>query len=282
MRRSFRDQGIGASSRLVVSSHVVLRRLRWWAALFFAYQAALTRHASQWPAAVARDVEPLRSALWSTTDLSRAFRAEHAPRLGGSPELERAVRGVPICIVWKQVWAGELGASILYRIKSHRPDQVDVGYFVFWSSERPWGDNEQTRWVLPALLIDAFYTRTLFLLPGLQQAMYGAGDIEGARVTYRIAEDRLTPTSIIVDDTSHRETSMDVHRAVDANGRVMLFSDAWSHQLAGRDAVGAVQSGAWLRCYLGAALRPLTREVASNFRLGSPEHPRRAKPAWRF
>lgn len=215
-------------------------------------------------------------------DSAGALRPNPDLHLDSHPELETAVRSVPICIVWKQLWAGELGSSILYRIKRRHPHQVEIGYFVYWSSERPWGDNEQTRLVLPALFIDAFYTRTLFLLPGMQQALYGAGDIEGARVTYRLEDDRLTPLSIVVDDTSHRETSLDVKRAVDANGRVMLLTAAWSHQLAGEDAVGAVESGARSRCYLGTALRPLTREIASSFRLGSPEHPRRAKPAWRF
>lgn len=258
----------------------MLRSHGHWAALFLAYRLALVADEPDWPGSSER------SSFFRSGALARAVAiasASPGSRFEISDErLDSALRKVPICVVWNKLWAGELGASILYRFKQHDPEQVEVGYFVFWSTERPWGENEQTRWVVPALLIDAFYTRTLFVLPGIQQAMYGWGDIEGARVRYRLDGNHLEPVSIVVDDTSHRETSIDVQEAVDAEGRVMLFSDVWSHQLAGRHALAAIQAGARLRCYERGTLHPLTREVASNFRLGTPNDPRRAKPAWRL
>jgi hypothetical protein len=69
---------------------------------------------------------------------------------------------------------------------------------------------------------------------------------------------------------------------VDAQGRIVLLTDVWSHQFGAHGgAAFAAHPSASLRCYEGAALRPMTREIAQAFRLGSESAPRRAKPAWR-
>jgi hypothetical protein len=59
------------------------------------------------------------------------------------------------------------------------------------------------------------------------------------------------------------------------------MTDVWSHQLGFRGAASYARTpAAKLRCFSGASLVPLTAEVRRAFRLGSPEHPRRARPAF--
>jgi len=221
---------------------------------------------------------PLKADLLTyTTDVSR-----NAPEKATLRELlNELVRRVPICIVSTQPWAGDLGSSMLYRVSSDKSKNVHVGYFAYWTTERPWGDNTLTRWLLPALAIDAFYSHLLFLFPGIQRVMYGAGDVEGVRITYKLGgPDRLIPVAITADDDTHREVAVNVNDAVDDQGRVMLFNDVWSHQLGGRNARALASTGAQRRCFNGESLRPLTDGVVSAFRLGSPANPRRAGPAW--
>ncbi len=196
--------------------------------------------------------------------------------------MESLVRQVPICILWSKNWSGQLGDTILYRIQPLDEHTVQVGYFVYWSTERPWGDNRLTRWLVPALAIDAVYSHLLFVLPGVQRLLYGPGDIEGARVTYRLeGSERLTATSITADEESHGEVMLDLADAVDESGAILLLNDVWSHQLGGRRALAHARAGAQRRCYHLETLRPLTHEVTASFRLGGPKHPLRARPAWR-
>jgi hypothetical protein len=221
---------------------------------------------------------PLKADLLAkTTDVPTI-----APENGTLRELlNELVRRVPICIVSTQPWAGDLGSSILYRVSPDKSKNVRVGYFAYWTTERPWGDNSLTRWLLPALAIDAFYSHLLFLFPGIQRVMYGAGDVEGVRITYRLGgPDRLIPVAITADDATHHEVSIDATDAVDDQGRIMLLNDVWSHQLGGRNALALARTGANRRCFNGESLRPLTDHVVSAFRLGSPTNPRRAGPAW--
>lgn len=195
--------------------------------------------------------------------------------------IDDLIRRVPICIVSTQSWAGELGASILFRVQATGKDTVRIGYFAYWSTERPWGNNTLTRWFIPALAIDAFYSHLLFVLPGVQRLMYGAGDVEGVRIAYRIVRDsRLVPTSIIADGELHREVALDLTEAVDEEGKILLLNDIWSHQLGGRQALFRARTGAHQRCYQRESIRPLTDEVVADFRLGSSNDPRRAGPAW--
>ena len=195
--------------------------------------------------------------------------------------LEGLIQHRPICIAWTQSWAGDLGKSLLYQVSRSGPERIVVGYFAYWTTERPWGDNSLTRWILPAVAIDGFYSHLLFVLPGIQRLLYGPGDVEGVRVTYRLeAHDHLVPVSVVADDDRHQEVTLDVSESVDDKGRVVVLNDVWSHQLGGRRAASAARAGASQRCFDENSLRAITREVVASFRLGSSKDPRRAGPAW--
>lgn len=201
----------------------------------------------------------------------------------GVEALDTEIRDTPVCIVWTRQWAGALGSTLLYRVRRLTPERIAVGYFAYWTSERPFGDNDLTRWILPAIAIDAVYSHLLFIMPGLQRVMYGPGDIEGVRVIYREERTgRLLPTAVIAEDDRHRERSIHLEDAVDEEGRIVLRTDVWSHQLGGEKAVATAHTNAWRRCFVGKALRPLTQETIQAFRLGTAVQPRRAKPAWRL
>ena len=195
-----------------------------------------------------------------------------------------AIRSLPsVCIGATRGSAGQRGASVLYRVRREGADALTVGYFVYWSTERPWGANWLTYTVLPALLVDAIYTHFLFVLPGLQRAIYGPGDVEGVRVEYRRprADGAWTPIAATADDASHHEVGLSPDDFVADDGRLVFLGDGWSHQLAapgGRRFARA--AAAELTCYAGAALRPLDDETTRLFHLGSPSNPRRAPPAW--
>ena len=73
---------------------------------------------------------------------------------------------------------------MLYRVR-RSGRKIEIGYFVYWSTERPWGNNALSYAVLPALLTDAFYSHFLYVFPGVKDYLYGAGDIEGARVEFQ-------------------------------------------------------------------------------------------------
>lgn len=148
----------------------------------------------------------------------------------------------------------------------------------------PLGDNALTYTLLPALLTDALYSHFLFVLPGLQRALYGAGDVEGVRVAYQEGLDGTwTPISATADDGCHHEVVLAPRDFVDDRGRLVFMTRVWSHQLGGPDAVAAVREGrARLACFDREAMRPLAPQAAEDFRLGSSDDPRRAGPAWGF
>lgn len=198
-------------------------------------------------------------------------------------ELAESIRQVPVCIVWTKPWAGTLGSTMLFHARRLKPDLVTAGYFAYWTTERPFGDNELTRWVLPALAVDAVYSHLLFVLPGLQQVMYGPGDVEGLRVTYRqMSSGKLVPVAVFADDDRHREVSLDLAEAVDDRGRILVHDEVWSHQLGGHHAVTVARHGARHQCFVDGAIRAMSGDVAKAFALGSIDQPRRAKPAWRL
>jgi hypothetical protein len=210
-----------------------------------------------------------------------------APR-GAAPAASSAsaddpIAAHPLCIAHLGWSAGELGRTVLYRSR-RRGSRVDVGYFVYWSSERPWGDNALTYALLPALITDTLYSHFLFVLPGLQRALYGAGDVEGVRVAYEENGDGTwTPISAAADDGCHHEVQLAPCDFVDERGRLVFMTRVWSHQLGGEGAVAAVREGrARLACYERQAMRPLAVDAAHDFRLGSADDPRRAGPAWGF
>ena len=193
------------------------------------------------------------------------------------------IRSLPVCVASQSWSAGELGPSILYHYK-REGRTMSVGYFVYWTTERPWGKNALSYAVLPALFIDAFYSHFFFLFPGAQRLLHGPGDVEGARVVYEQQDDgRWTPVSAVASDGFHHEVPLAVDDFVDRDGRVVLMTDVWSHQLGAKGgrsfADGRSQD---LKCFGGDTMSPLTEEIARLFRLGSPSDPRRARPAWRL
>jgi hypothetical protein len=195
---------------------------------------------------------------------------------------DAVVRSVSVCIAAPRWSAGELGRTILYRVRRD-DDRMQVGYFVYWSTERPWGRNRSSFALVPALLTDAVYSHFLFVLPGLQRLLYGPGDVEGVRVTFARTSTGWVPISAIADDDYHREVELQPDEFVDAEGRIVLMTDVWSHQLGAHHAVRSVAlGGSAMTCFAGDTMRPLTEETACAFRLGSPAAPLRAPPAWRL
>jgi hypothetical protein len=217
--------------------------------------------------------------LWPTPAPPRSFVLASA----NGAEDDEIVRGLPVCVAARSWSAGELGRSVLYHYR-REGRTLRVGYFVYWTTERPWGDNALSYTVVPALLIDAFYSHFFFLFPGAQRIIHGPGDIEGARVVYEQGDDgRWTPVSAVADDGLHHEVPLAPEDFVDAEGRVVLMTDVWSHQLGARGARASVERHKGkVVCFGGDSLEPMTAEVAQNFRLGSPSDPRRAPPAWKL
>ena len=141
------------------------------------------------------------------------------------------VKRLPVCIASSTWSAGELGRTLLYRAQ-REGRRLMVGYFAYWSTERPWGNNALSYAVLPALVVDAFYSHLLFMFPGAQYYIHGPGDIEGARVTYEQRDDgEWVPVSAVADDGTHHEVELSPDDFVDSQGRVVLMTGVWSHQL---------------------------------------------------
>jgi hypothetical protein len=239
-------------------------------------------------------------------DWCAAVQSTLRPEMSEQEAADRAaIEQRPVC-VGSRVWsAGTMADTVFYEYRRHG-DHLTVGYFVHWTTERPWGSNGLTYGFLPALLVDAFYSHTFFLLPGARDLLYGPGDIEGASVTYRQEPDgELVPVGGVADDDWHNSVTLSA-ADLDAGGRTALVTEVWSHQLGGKGGArllgeldaqaraggaeraqppiaGQERSGEGaVRCFSGASLRPLPETVAQKFRLGSSEAPRRAKPAWRL
>jgi hypothetical protein len=192
-----------------------------------------------------------------------------------------AIRAQPVCIASKEWSFGTLGETVLF-VHQRRGDELRVGYFVHFDVERPWGHNLLTYTVLPATMIDATYSHFAFFLPGIQRALYGPGDVEGASVLYRVGDGgQLTAQSAVADDATHQRVTLTRDDIACPAGRVILMTNVWSHQLGAPGAASYANTpAANLRCFVGPRLQPLTREIASAFRLGSFEHPLRARPAF--
>ena len=193
--------------------------------------------------------------------------------------LDRAILQQRFCVAAQDWSAGTLGSVVLYRTE-RVGKRVRVGYFVYWSTERPWGNNELTQFVLPALAIDAFYSHFMFVFPGVQRGLYGPGDIEGALVEYEEGAAGLVAVRAFADDATHQPVSLTRDEIAGDDGEVVLLTEAWSHQLGARDAVRRARHGHSLQCFQGNALAPMSEEVANAFRLGNIGKPRRARPAW--
>ncbi|HEX7671896.1 MAG TPA: hypothetical protein VF395_20015 [Polyangiaceae bacterium] len=186
-----------------------------------------------------------------------------------------------VCVGSRSWSAGQLGDTLLYRSRRNG-NTLEVGYFVYWSTERPWGANVGSFTLLPALATDAFYSHFLYVFPGVKDALYGPADIEGVSVDY---EERVDGSLSVIggraDDGNHRPVLLSRDDLLDSRGRVVLLTEVWSHQLGahggGRFADAADNE---VTCYGEGTVRPMTVEIARAYRLGSEQEPRRAKAAW--
>jgi hypothetical protein len=207
-----------------------------------------------------------------------AIAARPASTAVGPPTTDQAlVLRQRVCVLNTLRSAGDLSAQIVFRSR-REGDRLTVSYFVHWSTERPWGDKS----LLASLAIDSVYSHFFFVLPGLRYLLHGPGDVEGATVVYRVAGSSLEIVEGFADTESHDPVQLTAADLTDSDGSTLLMTNVWSHQLG---AHGAAQAGTTpqlsRRCYEGRELRPLTSDVATRFWLGSAEHPRRARPAWR-
>ncbi|HVY44238.1 MAG TPA: hypothetical protein VHB21_00100 [Minicystis sp.] len=187
---------------------------------------------------------------------------------------ERAIEAREICVGSTVASAGELGPVLYYRHARDAEGALEVGYYAFYSEERPWGNNWLTWAVLPALGMDLVYTRGALVLPGYQRVAYGKGDVEGFRVTYdEAAGGALRARAAVADGGHHEEVELGARDlyAIDA-ARPTVYSSWWSHQLGGTGARAADLVS--LRCYRGGAIQPLPDSIAREYNL---DH--RAQPA---
>jgi hypothetical protein len=194
---------------------------------------------------------------------------------GARTQLQAAIEAQPVCVGSTKRSAGALGDTLYYRAARLDGGRVAVGYYAFFSEERPWGNNWLTWTFFPALAVDLVYSRALLVAPGLQRALYGAGDVEGVAVIYDIRPNgRLRVDYALAEDEEERTIllSRDQTLAIDPK-RPTFYSDVWSHQLGGRSA-SSRDALAYERCYDADAIRPLPEEVARDFRLEG-----RARPA---
>jgi hypothetical protein len=197
-----------------------------------------------------------------------------------SPD-ERSIQHQPVCIASRGAWLENLGSTLLY-VHRRVGDELRVGYFAYWADERPWGENLETYTLLPALALDATYTHTLFVLPGLQRVLYGAGDIEGVTVVYRVSPGGTQSAQrAVAENRLHGKVVLRADELVMRDGRVVAMTESWSHQLGARDAARHAELPATsLTCFDAQGLRPLSPDTARAFRLGTAAAPRRARAAW--
>jgi hypothetical protein len=191
---------------------------------------------------------------------------------------ELLVRAQRVCVLEAGGSAGEIGKSLVTRHR-REGEYLLVSYFVYWSSERPWGHKT----LFESLAIDAFYSHFMFVLPGIRHAMYGPGDVEGVTVVYRDVGGRLEVVEGIGDDEWHNPVRLDREDLTGHGNDTVLLTTAWSHQLGARGAARirrAPEGGVSESCFEGDELVPLTPDIAERFWLGSADSPRRARFAW--
>jgi len=230
------------------------------------------------PSLVARCIILLTLAGCSVTPREAAW-PKPAPA-AEAPE-NASVVDQPVCVGARSWSTGTLGDTVLYRTR-HIGRKIAVGYFVYWSEERPWGSNVLSYTVVPALATDAVYSHFLWLFPGLKDALYGPGDIEGAMVEFEERPDgSLSVVGGLADDGNHAPVRLSRADLLDSKGRVVLLTDVWSHQLGAHGGARFADTpGHELKCYEKSALQPMTEKIAREFRLGSEHRPLRGTPAW--
>lgn len=191
--------------------------------------------------------------------------------------MQATIERQPVCIGSRVASAGDLSDVLYYRAIETDDGRIAVGYYAFFSEERPWGNNWMTWSVLPALVVDMVYTRAFWVAPGLQRALYGIGDVEGVSILYRVATDGglIVDHGLVDDGHEHaRRLSREELLALDPS-RPTLYSDVWSHQLGGRGAHSR-KDLVKERCYVGDSVRPMTSDLAREFRIDDDD---RAPPA---
>jgi hypothetical protein len=197
---------------------------------------------------------------------------------GARTSEQAAIERQPICIGSSVQSAGALSDVLYYRaVALDVPNKIEVGYFAFFSEERPWGNNWLTWSVVPALAVDLVYSRALLVAPGLQRALYGAGDVEGVGVIYdRSPGGSLRLDRAIADDGTHDAVALSREQAfaIDRE-RPTFYTQVWSHQLGGHGARSRADL-AYVRCYDAGSIRPLPEAVARAFRVDWDD---RAPPA---
>ena len=217
-------------------------------------------------------------AALATVDGSHLSALPHAPGPRGERTVEQTViEQQPVCLGSSVASAGDLSDVLYYRAVALDDGRVDVGYFAFYSEERPWGNNWVTWSVFPALAVDLVYSRALLVAPGLQRALYGAGDIEGVGVVYdRAADGSLHFDHALADDGTHDAVALSREQVFTIDhDRPTFYSRVWSHQLGGQGARSRSDL-AYVRCYDEGSIRPLPEAVAQAFRVDGDD---RAPPA---
>jgi hypothetical protein len=195
---------------------------------------------------------------------------------------QSAIAGQEVCVGSTISSAGRLADTLYYEYVSMPDGKLAVGYYAFWSEERPWGNNWLTWTLLPALAVDMVYTRAMFVAPGAQRAMYGKGDVEGFRILYDVAPDgTLVVDGAVADNGTHDIVPLEKKDlyAIDPK-RPTLYTDVWSHQL-GATGAKSPRDLAYVQCYSGDKLRPLPRAVAQDFNVehrATPAHVERLVP----
>ncbi|MDB4940514.1 MAG: hypothetical protein JWP97_48 [Labilithrix sp.] len=186
-----------------------------------------------------------------------------------------AIEQREICVGSAVKSAGALAENIYYRAARLGDGRLVVGYYAFFSEERPWGNNWLTWTLLPAIAVDMVYSHGLFLAPGYQRAVSGKADVEGFRVFYDVQDDgTLKVLRAVADDVTHSPVylpALDVMR-LDPE-RPTFYSTVWSHQLGGRG-VKKTADLAYVKCFAQGRVRPLPEALAEEYGL---DH--RARPA---
>ena len=97
--------------------------------------------------------------------------------------------------------------------------------------------------------------KDFFMFPGAKDLIHGPGDIEGARVTYEQNDKgEWVPVSAVADNGFHQEVELEPGDFVDAQGRVLLKTHVWSHQLGAK----GQHDGDAMTCFTGDSLAPMT------------------------
>lgn len=186
-----------------------------------------------------------------------------------------AIEQREICVGSTINSAGKLGDTLYYQASVLPDGKLAVGYYAFFSDERPWANNWLTWTVLPALAVDLFYTRAAFVAPGLQRALSGKGDVEGFHIIYAMDDDgSLVVERAMADNGTHDPVALSAKDVLSLDpARPTFYTDVWSHQLGGRG-VKSMADLAYVRCYGPGRVLPLPDSVSEDFAIH-----RRATPA---